>query len=138
MVDVQHRTRQDAIPISFHVFKDSTRPSTLLLYATSIHLGILEFKVPNEAKSYNINMLYPERKVSHLTPLYVAVDQLKLPPQQSEKLKVSPEATQYLPGLSVTIGTTLTRPFTIISEPFWVISEPFCFLQRPFLCTKLP
>ena len=30
MVDVQHKTRPDAIPISFYVFKDSTRPSTLL------------------------------------------------------------------------------------------------------------
>ena len=49
-IDVQHKTKPDVIPISFYVFKDSTRPSTLLSYAASIHLGIIEFKVPNEAR----------------------------------------------------------------------------------------
>ena len=132
MVDVQHKTRPYVIPISFYVFKDSTRPSTLLSYAASIHLCILEFKVPIEARSYNINAI-SKRRVSHLTHLYVAVDQLKLP-QAVREAKVSPEAKHYFPGPSVTTGTTLTRPFPIVSRPFCIISGPFCFLPRLFLC----
>ena len=87
-VDVQHKTRPDAIPISFYVFKDSTRPSTLLSYATSIHLGILEFKVPNKARSYNINAISKKKSVSFNTPLCCSRP-TKTTPQQSEKLKSS-------------------------------------------------
>ena len=50
MADVQHKTKPDVIPISFYIFKDSTRPFTLLSYSASIHLGVLKFKGPNEAK----------------------------------------------------------------------------------------
>ena len=134
MIDIQHKTRPDAIPISFYVFKDSTRPSTLLWYAASIHLGILEFKVPMEARSYNINAISKKKSVS-FTHLYVAVDQLKLP-TAVRKVKVIPEAKHYFPGPSATTGTTLTRPFPIVSGPFFVISGPFCFLPRPFLHQK--
>ena len=87
-VDVQDKTRPDAIPISFYVFKDSTRPSTLLSYTTSIHLGILEFKVPNEARSYNINAISKKKSVSFNTPLCCSRP-TKTNPQQSEKLKSS-------------------------------------------------
>ena len=45
-VDVQHKTKCDIIPISFYVFKDSTRPSTLISYSTSIHLGLSSSKSP--------------------------------------------------------------------------------------------
>ena len=88
MVDVQHKTRLDTIPISFYVFEDSTKPSTLLSYATSIHLGILEFKVPNEARSYNINAISKKKSVSFNTPLCCSRP-TKTTPQQSEKLQSS-------------------------------------------------
>ena len=86
MVDVQQKTRTGAIPISFYVFKDSARPSTLLWYGASIHLGILEFKVPNKAKSYNINTISRKKSVSFNTPLCSSMP-TKTTPQQSEKLK---------------------------------------------------
>ena len=89
MVDVQHKTKPDVIPISFYVLKDSTRPFTLLSYSASLHLGILEFKVSNEARSYKINAIPKKRRVSHLTHLYVTAKQLK-PPQTSQQSQSQP------------------------------------------------
>ena len=85
-VDDQHKTRPDAIPISFYVFKDSTRPSTLLSYSASVHLDILEFKVPNEARSYNINAISKKKSVSFNTPLCYSRP-TEAAPKQSEKSK---------------------------------------------------
>ena len=50
-VDIQHKTLPTLIPLSFYVFQDSTSPHLLLSYSASIHLGIVEFKIPNEAKT---------------------------------------------------------------------------------------
>ena len=44
MIDIQHKTKPDVIPISFYVFKDSTRPSTLISYSTFVHLVLLSSK----------------------------------------------------------------------------------------------
>ena len=85
-IDVQHKTRPDAIPISFYVFKDSTRPSTLLSYATSVHLGVLESKVPNEARSYSIDTISKKKSVSFNAPLHCSRP-TKTTTKQSEKLK---------------------------------------------------
>ena len=53
-IDLHHKTTLDVIPISFYVFEDSTRPFMLLSYPASIHLGIMEFKVPNKASSHAV------------------------------------------------------------------------------------
>ena len=44
MSEIQHKTQQDIIPITFYVFKDSTSPYTLLSYPKSVHLSIVEFR----------------------------------------------------------------------------------------------
>ena len=54
MTQVQHKTTPDIIPIIFYVFEDSTRPYTLLSYPASVHLGIVKFKVTNEASSHAV------------------------------------------------------------------------------------
>ena len=86
-IDVQHKTKPDVIPISFYVFKDSTRPFTLLSNAASIHLGIIEFKVPNEANSHTIDSIKTkEKKISFSTPLCYSTP-TKSTQKKSQKLK---------------------------------------------------
>ena len=50
-IDIQHKTLPKLIPLSFYIFEDTTNPFLLLSYSTSIHLGIVEFKIPNEASA---------------------------------------------------------------------------------------
>ena len=86
-IDVQHKTKPDVIPISFYIFKDFSRPSTLLSYATSIHLGIIEFKVPNEARSHYIDSINSKKKkISFSTPLCCSTP-TKITPKKSQKPK---------------------------------------------------
>ena len=66
--EVQHKTQQDIIPITFYVFENSTRPFTLLSYLTSVHLGIVQFKVLNEACSHAvIDAITNTSKDKHVT-----------------------------------------------------------------------
>ena len=51
---VQHKTTPAIIPITIYAFGDFTRPYILLSYHASVHLGIVEFKVPNEASSHAV------------------------------------------------------------------------------------
>ena len=48
-IDIQHKTLPKLIPLSFYIFEDTTNPFSLLSYSASIHLGIVEFKIPNKA-----------------------------------------------------------------------------------------
>ena len=83
---MQHKTKPDVIPISFYNFKDSTRPSTLLSYFASIHLGILKFKVSNEAKSHKIDAITKKKNVSFNIPLCYSTP-VESTPEQLQKLK---------------------------------------------------
>ena len=47
ITDVNHATQPRLYLTYFYIFKDATTPQILLSYATSEHLGILKFKVPN-------------------------------------------------------------------------------------------
>ena len=88
-VDMQQKTKPDVNPISFYMFKDSTKPSTLLSFSTSIHLGILEFKVPNEAKTHAIDSITKsakKKKVSFTIPLCSSTS-TESTPEQIQKLK---------------------------------------------------
>ena len=94
-VDVQHKTKPDVIPISFYMFRDSTRPSTPLSYSAYIHLGIVEFKVPSEANTHKIDSITksPEKmKVSFIIPLYSSTP-TKSTPKQTQKLKLALKGT---------------------------------------------
>ena len=86
MIDVHHKTKLGIIPISFYVLKDSIRPFTLLLYSASIHLGILKFKFPNEARTHAIHVITKKKNVSFNTPLCYSTP-TKSTPDQQQKLK---------------------------------------------------
>ena len=83
-IDVQHKTTPDVIPISFYIFEDSTRPFMLLSYPASIHLGIMELKVPNEALSHamvnSITNNTDVKQVSFSNPLHYRAAAKKTPP----------------------------------------------------------
>ena len=72
-VDIQHKTLTKLIPLSFYIFQDTTNPHSLLSYSASIHLGIVEFKIPNEAKANamvsSVTNTRENKKVSYKIPL---------------------------------------------------------------------
>ena len=49
VLDIQHKTLLQTLPIKFYVFEDSTSPHILLSYCASSRLGIIQFTVPNKA-----------------------------------------------------------------------------------------
>ena len=48
VINIQHKTTPQILPIKFYVFEDHTNPEILLSYAASSQLGIVQFTVPNE------------------------------------------------------------------------------------------
>ena len=48
VLNIQHKTTPQVLPIKFYVFDDHTSPVILLSYAASSRLGIVQFTVPNE------------------------------------------------------------------------------------------
>ena len=97
-IDIQHKTSPDVIPTSFYVFEYSTRPFTLLSYPASIHLGIMEFKAPNEASSHTLVDSITDRsnikQVSFSTPLHSSTTTKKAPTQRP-KLKPALKQKQH-------------------------------------------
>ena len=51
ITNIHHKTISKTLPVRFYVFQDTTNPPILLSYSASERLGIIEFKVPNEAPS---------------------------------------------------------------------------------------
>ena len=49
VLNIQHKTTSQILPIKFYVFEDHSSPDILLSYAASSRLGIVQFTVPNEA-----------------------------------------------------------------------------------------
>ena len=48
VLNIQHKTTPQILPIKFYVFEDYTNPTTLLSYAASSRLSIVQFTVPNK------------------------------------------------------------------------------------------
>ena len=48
VLNIQHKTTPQILPIKFYVFEDHTNPVILLSYAASSRLGVVQFTVPNE------------------------------------------------------------------------------------------
>ena len=48
VLNIQHKTTPQILPIKFYVFEDFTTPTTLLSYVASSRLGIVQFTVPNK------------------------------------------------------------------------------------------
>ena len=51
ITNIHHKTISKTLPVRFYVFQDTTNPPILLSYSASERLGIIEFKIPNEAPS---------------------------------------------------------------------------------------
>ena len=72
-IDIQHKTLPKLIPLSCYIFEDTTNPFLLLSYSASIHLGIVEFKIPNEANANamvsSVTNTLVNKKVSYKVPL---------------------------------------------------------------------
>ena len=72
-IDIQHKTLPRLKPLSFYIFEDTTNPFLLLSYSASIHLGIVEFKIPNEANANamvsSVTNTLVNKKVSYKVPL---------------------------------------------------------------------
>ena len=49
VLDIQHKTLPQTLPMKFYVFKDMTRPYIIISYPASSGLGIVQFTVPNKA-----------------------------------------------------------------------------------------
>ena len=72
-IDIQHKTLPKLIPLSFFIFEDTTNPFSLLSYSASIHLGKVEFKIPNEENANAMVSSFANtpvnKKISYKVPL---------------------------------------------------------------------
>ena len=71
-IDIQHKTLPRLILLSY-IFEDTTNPFLLLSYSASIHLGIVEFKIPHKANANamvsSVTNTPVNKKVSYKVPL---------------------------------------------------------------------
>ena len=51
ITNIHHKTISKSLPVRLYIFQDTTNPLILLSYSASERLGIIKFKVPNEAPS---------------------------------------------------------------------------------------
>ena len=88
-IDVQHKTSPQILPLTFHVFEDILRPFTLICYPASIHLDIVEFKVPNKAGTHaqvsSVTNTPNTKHVSFSKPLHYSTPTKKKPSMKSPK-----------------------------------------------------
>ena len=74
IIGIQHKTLPKLITLSFYIFEDTTNPFLPPFYSTSIHLGIVEFKIPNETHANVMVSLVTntmvDKNVSYKVPLY--------------------------------------------------------------------
>ena len=72
-MDIQRNTSPKLLPLSFYIFEDKTNPFWLLSYSASLHLGIVEFKIPNEASTHamvsSVTNTLQNQNVSFKVPL---------------------------------------------------------------------
>ena len=68
---VHHRTLHKTMQVRFYVFEDTNNPPILLSYPASERLGIIKFKVLNEATTpAAIETISTKKKVTFSTPLH--------------------------------------------------------------------
>ena len=69
IINIHHKTISKTLPVRFYVFQD-TSPPILLSYSASERLGIIKFKVPNEAPStIAVDTITTNKKVTFSNPL---------------------------------------------------------------------
>ena len=70
ITNIHHKTNSKTLPVRFYIFQDTTNPLILLSYSASERLGIIEFKVPNEAPSaIAVDTISTTKKVTFSNPL---------------------------------------------------------------------
>ena len=72
IIDVHHKTLSKTMQVRFYVFEDTTSPPLLLSYEASERLGIIEFKVPNEAILMAAIDTISTKRVTFSTPLHTS------------------------------------------------------------------
>ena len=72
IIDVHHKTLSKTMQVRFYMFEDTTSPPILLSYAASERLGIIEFKVPNEAILPAAIDTISTKRVTFSTPLHTS------------------------------------------------------------------
>ena len=72
IIDVHLKTLSKTMQVIFYVFEDATSPPILLSYAASERLGIIEFKVPNEAILTAAIDTISTKRVTFSTPLHTS------------------------------------------------------------------
>ena len=71
IADIQHKSLPDILQVRFFVFQDHTSPQILLSYSASLRLGIMEFKVPNEAPVTALDAItHHKKRVTFSNPLH--------------------------------------------------------------------
>ena len=73
IIYIHHKTLPFIRQLRFYLFEETTSPPILLLYPASERLGIIEFKVPNEAPTTaTIDTISTEKKVTFSKPLHAS------------------------------------------------------------------
>ena len=103
ITDIQHKTEPKSYPTHFYAFKDLINLQILLSYTASDRLGILEFKVPNEAALTHLTLgTYPARDPFQHSSTATLKPTLKSPtPGRSSQMLLSqPPLQQWQPMTS--------------------------------------
>ena len=70
ITNIHHKTISKTLPVRFYVFQDTTSPPILLSHPASEMLGIIEFKLPNEASNpVAVDTITTNKKVTFSNPL---------------------------------------------------------------------
>ena len=113
---IQHKTLPKLIPLSFYIFQDTTNPHLLLSYSTSIHLGIVEFKIPNEAKANamvsSVTNTWANKKVSYKAPLCSSTPAEVIPTMPALKKSMLKQKTSHF-RTTTTLCRTTTQQMMI-------------------------
>ena len=72
IIDIHHETLSKTMQVRLYVFEDTTSPPILLSYAASERVGIIEFRVPNEAILPAAIDTISTKRVTFSTPLHTS------------------------------------------------------------------
>ena len=119
IIDVHHKTPPKTLQVIFCVFEDTTCPKILLSYTASERLGIIEFKVHNEAStSAALDAINTTKNVTFSKSLHAE----KVPPHYPNK--TTPKVSHKIQHIPRPLLTGL--PFSNKSSPF----------KRPFIISR--
>ena len=128
ITNIHHKTISKTLPVRFYVFQDTTNPPILLSYSASERLGIIEFKVLNEAPSaIAVDTISTTKKVTFSNPLETGKSirgSNKLILKSTIKIKPFQDHTSH------TIGNKPSQDQQSLQHPRGIKKQ--CF-SRPFI-----